>query len=408
MGAIILSVINQMLKDLDKRQNEQTNKAESTANAMMATPKSPKMSLIIIITIVVTLLLTYGGYLFTQNKQLINEKSSRTELKKAPLASKQQHNEQPRINESNANNVAQQVVLENGQKVTLIPGSNANINSLTDKKPVTEQPVTSKAIPVQAEKAISQKSLATSVKQSEPRHLSEVKEKSQTTKNDVDTQTAELVQARQEIKTQAIKSKPKASISVSRQQLTTEQLAQQKMKQAEQALSAHDMRKAEKLFEEVLMLKPDNKAARKQLAALWFGRKAYQDALNLLAQGIALDPQYSEFRLMQARIYLTQGYSEQAYQVLQALPFTLNIEYLSTQANVAQQLAKYPQAIQAYQQLIKIQPSEARWWLGLAVAYDSNKQYSLALSAYQSALAQGNLSASSLDFVQQRLQELRE
>ena len=128
----------------------------------------------------------------------------------------------------------------------------------------------------------------------------------------------------------------------------------------------------------------------------------------MLAQGIALDPQYSEFRLMQARIYLTQGYSEQAYQVLQALPFTLNIEYLSTQANVAQQLAKYPQAIQAYQQLIKIQPSEARWWLGLAVAYDSNKQYSLALSAYQSALAQGNLSASSLDFVQQRLQELRE
>ncbi len=408
MGAIILSVINQMLKDLDKRQNEQTNKAESTANAMMATPKSPKMSVIIIVTIGVTLLLTYGGYLFTQNKQLISEKNSRTELKKAPLASKQQHNEQARTNESNANNVAQQVVLENGQKVTLIPGSNANINSLTVKKTVTEQSVTSKAIPVQAEKAISQKSLATSVKQSEPRHLSEVKEKSQITKNDVDTQIAEPEQARQEIKTQAIKSKPKASISVSRQQLTTEQLAQQKMKQAEQALSAHDMRKAEKLFEEVLMLKPDNKAARKQLAALWFGRKAYQDALNLLAQGIALDPQYSEFRLMQARIYLTQGYSEQAYQVLQALPFTLNIEYLSTQANVAQQLAKYPQAIQAYQQLIKIQPSEARWWLGLAVAYDSNKQYSLALSAYQSALAQGNLSASSLDFVQQRLQELRE
>ncbi len=397
-----------MLKDLDKRQNEQTNKAESTANAMMVASKSPKTSLIIIITIVVTLLLTYGGYLFTQNKLLISEKNSRVELKKAPLASQQQYNEQPRINESNANNEAQQVVLENGQKVTLIPGSNANINSLTVKKPVTEQAVTPKVIPVQAEKAISKKSLATSVKQSDLRHLSEVKEKSQTIKNDVDTQIAEPEQARQDIKTQAIKPKPKASISVSRQQLTIEQLAQQKMKQAEQALSAHDMRKAEKLFEEVLMLKPDNKAARKQLAALWFGRKAYQDALNLLAQGIALDPQYSEFRLMQARIYLTQGYSEQAYQVLQALPFTLNIEYLSTQANVAQQLAKYPQAIQAYQQLIKIQPSEARWWLGLAVAYDSNKQYSLALSAYQSALAQGNLSANSLDFVQQRLQELRE
>jgi len=128
----------------------------------------------------------------------------------------------------------------------------------------------------------------------------------------------------------------------------------------------------------------------------------------LLSQGISLDQNDSEFRLMQARIYLNQGNNEKAYQVLQAFKQSNNVEYLITLANVAQQLAKYQQAILSYQRLANLQPSEARWWLGLAVAFDSNSQYKLAIPAYQSALAQGNLSNSAMQFAKQRMQELEE
>lgn len=394
MGAIILSVINKMLKDLDQRQHERQTKAASNGQAIPITRQATKVWLIVLISVVTTLLLVYGGYLFTQNQQLIAEKPQNNRLQTSNIKSAKANTE--RAITANAN---QDHLLENGQKIALI----------SQGEPVIYQEISQQTKEKQRKTSIKAKPNKIATKQ--PNITSAVVAADANANTDIfpkKTEKAAVKQAPLSQKEPQASIPAKASISVSRRQLTTEQLATQKMKQAEQALSANNVAKAEKLFEEILMLQPDNKAARKQLAALWFGRKAYQEALNVLAQGIALDPQYSEFRLMQARIYLTQGYSEQAYQVLQGLPFTHNVEYLATQASVAQQLTKYPQAISAYQQLIKLQPNEARWWLGLAVVYDLTNDYTLALPAYQSALAQGNLSASSVDFVQQRMQELRE
>ena len=405
MGAIILSVINKMLKDLDQRQHERQTKAASNGQTIPMATQPAKVWLIVLVSVVTTLLLVYGGYLFTQNQQLIAEK---------PQNNAQQSNNQSQNNQSQSSNIKsakantervitantnQEVQLKNGQKIALI----------AQAEPTTSQDISLQTKEKQRKISIKDKPNKITTKQ--PNITNAVVAADNNVNTEVlskKTEKATVKQAPLSQKEPQASRPAKASISVSRRQLTTAQFAKQKMKQAEQALSANNTAKAEKLFEEILMLQPDNKAARKQLAALWFGRKAYQEALNVLAQGIALDPQYSEFRLMQARIYLTQGYSEQAYQVLQGLPFTHNVEYLATQASVAQQLTKYPQAISAYQQLIKLQPNEARWWLGLAVVYDLTNDYSLALPAYQSALAQGNLSASSVDFVQQRMQELRE
>ncbi len=405
MGAIILSVINKMLKDLDQRQHERQTKAASNGQTIPMARQATKVWLIVLVSVVTTLLLVYGGYLFTQNQQLIAEK---------PKNKVQQSNNQSQNNQLPSNNIKstkahaeraitantnQEQLLENDQKITFIPQAEpATYQEISQQTKEKLQKTSAKAKPNKI--TTKQSNITSAVVAADDNVNTDIFPKK--------SEKATIKQAPLSQKEPQVSIPAKASITVSRRQLTTEQLATQKMKQAEQALSANNAVKAEKLFEEILMLQPDNKTARKQLAALWFGRKAYQEALNVLAQGIALDPQYSEFRLMQARIYLTQGYSEQAYQVLQGLPFTHNVEYLATQASVAQQLTKYPQAISAYQQLIKLQPNEARWWLGLAVVYDLTNDYTLALPAYQSALAQGNLSASSVDFVQQRMQELRE
>ena len=93
------------------------------------------------------------------------------------------------------------------------------------------------------------------------------------------------------------------SLTISRRKMSPQELAKQKFTQAEQAVLSDNINQAEQLLEEILLLEPNHKAARKQLAALWFGRQSYQAALNLLSQGIALSPQDSEYHLMQARIY---------------------------------------------------------------------------------------------------------
>jgi len=203
----------------------------------------------------------------------------------------------------------------------------------------------------------------------------------------------------------------KSTLKISRKQLSPRALAKQKLIRAEQALNNNNIAQAETLFEDVLLVMPEHKSARKQLAALWFGRQAYSDALNLLSQGIHLSPNDNEFRLMKARVYLQQNRVQQGFTTLNNMPGVnevVNVEYQSLRATTAQQLNEFSFAAQAYQILVNIEPSAARWWLGLAVAHDSNSEFEQASNAYKTALNKSGLSGSAETFARQRITELGE
>ena len=374
-----------MLKDLDQRQHEQHQKIDGAQQAMAAA-KQPKTWLLIVITIMITLFIVFSVYLYQQNQQLSASLVAKKNNEATLIKNKTNNAIIPSIENNAHKNInsafkekEKSPIATQTKPLSLVEITNNNgVNKTSESKVIKNKQTT-----VDANIALVEITKATPEKSPEKPLV----------KNETVAPTAKVV---------------KSSISVSRRKVSAQHLAKQKMQQAEDAVNQNELSKAETLFEDVLVLTPNNKAARKQLAALWFGRKSYQSALNLLSQGIALTPQDSEFRLMQARIYLTQGNSEKAYQVLQALDQSNDVEYLLTLANVAQKLGKYPQAIRAYKQLASKQPSEGRWWLGLAVAYDSNAEYLLAINGYRSAIAQGDLSKTSLQFAKKRLSELGE
>jgi MSHA biogenesis protein MshN len=210
------------------------------------------------------------------------------------------------------------------------------------------------------------------------------------------------------INTPKTKTEQPSKMSVSRRQLSSEELIEQKLAKAEKSISINDIAKAELLFEDILIIDPRHKQARKKLAALLFGRTSYQQAINLLSQGIAFDKHDGDLRLMKARIYLKQGQIEAAYDTLKPLSILEQEEYQLMLANIAQQIEQYSGAISAYQMLIKMQPDIGRWHLGLAVVYDKNSQFLLAVNEYAIALSKADLSVSSAKFAQQRMQALGE
>jgi len=205
-----------------------------------------------------------------------------------------------------------------------------------------------------------------------------------------------------------VKAPTKSKMSVSRRQLTSEELVAQKLASAEKAVNTNDISKAEQLFEDVLIVDPKQKQARKKLAALWFGRKSYQQAINLLSQGISLDRSDAELRLLKARIHLQQGQYKAAYSTLKALSKNKQQEYQVMLANVSQKIEQYKSAIQAYKTLIDMQAHSGRWHLGLAIVYDKNSQFSLAVTEYALALTKPDLSIASAEFAKQRMQALGE
>lgn len=377
-----------MLKDLDNRQADQQTPSQAAINALTAGQSRSSTKLVVIVTVIATLILVSLAYLYFENQNL-----------------KQQQAQPVKSVNANASYSAEQLPNKLTEQTTTLVTTDKSSNipaekstKVIAKKLNTNDPVMKKALE------------STSVNNQPTNTTAELgneQNNRQSTEQKIE-QTIEQVPQNNLPDVDNAPEPPKAKLSISRKKLTPKELAEQKMQLAENSMLANNIEKAEGLFEEVLLLMPTHQAARKQLAALWYGRKAYQPAINILAQGVQLYPEDSEFRLMQARVFLSRGQSEQALRVLNGLNEVNDIEYLSTQANIAQKVNQFDTAIGCYQKLVQIQPAQARWFLGLAIALDSNSQFEQALINYQTALALDSLSSSSREFAQQRVLELGE
>ncbi|MEW6989169.1 tetratricopeptide repeat protein [Colwelliaceae bacterium 6441] len=387
-----MSVINQMLKDLDKRQGEQQGTA--TNQVLINRTRSP-IKLVVIITLIVIAINVFGIFVW----QLYNENETlKLESTSSQLQRSQQANPSVKEVDTRLKSEAEQQHIN-----TLTQAVNAEKNALTLTGEQLANTQQSRDITDDSDVNTDAKGAA-KVKNSPLQEARIVEAEKMVNENE---NTLAVKEVKRPINNGSV-TVDKPTLSISRKQLSASELAAQKVSQAEQALVDNDFSKAEKLFEDVLLVSPEHKTARKQLAALWFGRQLYQAAINLLSQGIQLSPQDSEFRLMKARIYLKQGQVAEAVNTLKALPTVKSTEYQALLASNAQQVSEFDVAISAYQRLTSLEPNVARWWLGLAVGYDSNSNFELAKSAYRQALDSNELSENAQQFARQRLQALGE
>ena len=372
-----MSVINQMLKDLEQRAPE-----PGVVPGVMPVNNKPSTLKVIVISMFVLLIINALGFYIWD----LQTRAASSELKAKESV------EEGLANQAEQQKPAQLIQATNSSK-HISPQQTA-VKPTSSAQAEVSQPTTKKldAIEVETPQQVSE-SLVEIEKTIEPLH--------QETRN-------VFVKVKENVEQTSVQSTKPSKMSVSRRQLTVQELVKQKLTRAEKAVNTNKITTAEKLFEEVLILEPNNKQARRKLAALWFGRKSYQQAVNLLSQGIALHKQDSELRILKARIQLKQGQHKGAYHTLKALPELEQQDYQVMLANVALQIEAYESAIIAYQVLIKMQPYSGKWHLGLAIVYDKNSQFTLAEKEYALALSKHDLSNASAEFATQRMQALGE
>ena len=397
-----MSVINQMLKDLDKRQGEQV----AGSNVVMpVAAKNSNIKLVAIMIIAIILLNIAGLYAW----QLYSENQTLKTQIQHPVASESQANievEHSTVSTEKAPLLATEV--ENKSAARELVTTLASTVEVTPSTVKGESQQQVNKAQIAADNSTTKQTISDDSEQEShvvTKHLTTTSEQSTAAVNRVE----KPVNAKpSNIKTADVTTSHKPSLTISRSQLSPQALAENKITQAEQAMEINDLNKAESLFEEVLLLIPEHQTARKQLAALWYGKKAYQDAINLLSQGIALAPRAEEMRLMSARIYFEQGAAMQALNVLKPVNDSQQVELQALLASIAAEANEHDTAIDAYRKLLLLEPNAGRWWLGLAVSLDSQSQFSAASSAYSQAIAAGNLSNNAIKFARQRVSELGE
>ncbi|GIU08161.1 MSHA biogenesis protein MshN [Shewanella sp. c952] len=199
-----------------------------------------------------------------------------------------------------------------------------------------------------------------------------------------------------------------SNMAVKEVKLTPQQLAQKQMILANDAQQQGLHSDALTYYKAALSYNPALHQARRQAAALYYGQNKLSEAALLLKQGQLLFPQEYEYALLLARVQQSAGQNKQALSSLAQIPDTspLAVKKWHQQSDLAQKEQNFPIAEQSFRQLAKNEPSQGRWWMGLGYALDAQNNYTEAKNAYNQALAQGNLSSQAQAYVDNRLVQL--
>jgi len=148
--------------------------------------------------------------------------------------------------------------------------------------------------------------------------------------------------------------------------------------------------------------------AREVLAGLYLktGRKV--EAEDILRKGILFSPNYSLYKKLYARLLLDNNKVNDAIAVLlKNKPVMANdLNYYALLAASYQRNKNHNAAANTYLKLLKIKPREGIWWVGMAVSLEALSKHKEASDAYEKARQTGTLNTRVSNYSSQRLQQL--
>ena len=200
----------------------------------------------------------------------------------------------------------------------------------------------------------------------------------------------------------------RGSMRVERVERSANELAEQRLAQAIVAIDNGQGRRGETLLQEALILRPDYTDARQRLAAYYYGRGFSNEALSVLQEGVALSPNNAALVALMARIYEETNRPNDALRILNRMHMQLpeHSDLLVLRAAMANELGHFSSAAEDYRALLNVNPNQGIWWLGLGYAEEQQGDTAAAALAYQQALDDPQLDRESRDYVRKRMEAL--
>ncbi|TVT52418.1 MAG: tetratricopeptide repeat protein [Sedimenticola thiotaurini] len=172
-----------------------------------------------------------------------------------------------------------------------------------------------------------------------------------------------------------------------------------------QYLNEGRLNEAEEALRQTLILDQENHEARRFLVMLLMNAGEQAESISLLNEGMQMAPNHVPYVTLLSRSYIeSQDYSKAIILLQKKLPVTgNNAELLALLGSVLQQSGQYAPAIQVYRQLVEQQPNNARAVAGLAIALDATGDYVQALTYYKQVLGFRSLPEEINEYARQRV-----
>lgn len=167
---------------------------------------------------------------------------------------------------------------------------------------------------------------------------------------------------------------------------------------------------AQNALRQAVGINPANHDARLLLAALLVDTNRSAEAGALLQAGLGIVPGHSGFSMALARLQLGSGAKEEALATLeQGLPMAGNDpEYHAFLAALLQKKERHEEATQHYITALRSNPSMPSWLVGVGISLRAINKMADAAEAFQRAIDTGELSPAVAKFADQQLQQIRQ
>ncbi len=184
--------------------------------------------------------------------------------------------------------------------------------------------------------------------------------------------------------------------------------AEEAWRQANRLLEQGRNHDARERLETALRLDPEHDAVRQSLIALLLEAGNAASAEALLREGIALQPNDAWYPRSLAQLQLQRGDLAAAAAGLKAaLGKRQDAANWALYAGTLHKLGKSGEAATAYREAVRLDPSQGNWWIGMAVALEQAGDTEAAGATYQRAL-QTRLGGELREFAQQKARALNQ
>ncbi len=270
-------------------------------------------------------------------------------------------------------------------------------------QPATPQPVAKKAEPIKSVEAeLQTPDIAQQARPAEP------------------VPTEETVIAPSPVRTESVTTMPVAALPIAAKpqnnqakvqlhHVSPEELVTTELKRAESHLQMGQQGKAEASYQTALRVRPGLLEGRIALAQLYLQQRRWQPAWQQAEAGLKFHPNSLTLKRIKAHALYQQGEVNAAWQTLQQVGEQqyLDDDFLMLKAGLASQLHFYEAAYIIYVKLTERSPMEGRWWFGRALNADYMKRPEEALSCYQRALSRGDVGLATQKYAEQRVQQIK-
>jgi MSHA biogenesis protein MshN len=195
------------------------------------------------------------------------------------------------------------------------------------------------------------------------------------------------------------------SLAIEKVELSPEQQKEALKKNAQKAEFKGNLSQAVLFWQQIRQLNPTATEAYLELSRLAQLQHNDSVAVQVLQQAMDSVGQQPEISMALAALAVKQQDWAKALGYLQYQPDSSRYpDFFALKAAALQKNSQHAQAIEVFQQLVRQQPQQGRWWLGMALSYDALQQQEQALQAYRQVMLNGfGLSADSLDYVKKRI-----